>query len=189
MEDRTLELHAMAMDEFGLRVSMIDEAHWDAPTPCADWTVRELVNHLVVEQLWVPPLLAGATVSDVGDRFDGDRLGGDPVGAWTDAAAAAQRALAEPGALDRDVRLSSGTVKARRYCMEMTADLAVHAWDLARGLGVDDRVDPVLMGEVLGYLAPMAGELEKSGLFGAPVPVPDDADPQTRTLALTGRRP
>jgi uncharacterized protein (TIGR03083 family) len=69
MEDRELELHAVAMDEFGLRVGMIREDQWDAPTPCEGWTVRDLVDHLVVEQLWVPALLGGATVAEVGDRF------------------------------------------------------------------------------------------------------------------------
>ncbi|MFG1876713.1 TIGR03086 family metal-binding protein [Sphaerisporangium sp. NPDC049003] len=189
MEDRVLELHAIAMDEFGLRVAMINNDAWNAPTPCSEWSVRDLVNHLVVEQLWVPPLLAGRTVADVGDRFDGDQLGEDPVGRWTEASVGAQHALAEPGALDREVHLSYGTVDARRYCMEMAADLAVHAWDLARGLGADDRVDPELMAEVYDYLSPMAGALAGSGMFGEPVPVPDDAGPQARTLALTGRRP
>jgi uncharacterized protein (TIGR03086 family) len=189
MEDRELELHAVAMDEFGLRVGMIREDQWDAPTPCEGWTVRDLVDHLVVEQLWVPALLGGATVAEVGDRFDGDRLGPDPVGRWHRAAAEAQTAFAAPGALDRDVHLSYGTVPCRRYCREMAADLAVHAWDLARALGVDERIDPVLMAAAYDHLAPMAGELTGTGLFAAPVPVPDDADAQTRTLALTGRRP
>jgi uncharacterized protein (TIGR03086 family) len=189
MEDRVLELHAIAMDEFGLRVAMINNSHWGLPTPCSEWSVRDLVNHLVVEQLWVPPLLEGATVADVGDRFDGDQLDDDPVGRWTEASVAAQRALAEPGALDRHVELSYGTVNARRYCMEMASDLAIHAWDLARGLGVNDRIDPDLMAEAYEYLAPMAGALAGSGMFGTPVSVPDDADAQTRTLALTGRRP
>lgn len=184
-----LEIHAIAMDEFGLRVAMINNNGWNAPTPCSDWSVRDLVNHLVVEQLWVPPLLAGETVAGVGDRFDGDQLDDDPVGRWTEASVAAQRALAEPGALDRDVHLSYGTVSARRYCMEMASDLAVHAWDLARGLRVNDRIDPDLMAQVYDYLAPMAGALSESGMFGPPVPVPDDADVQARTLALTGRRP
>ncbi|RCG29419.1 TIGR03086 family protein [Sphaerisporangium album] len=189
MEDRVLELHAVAMDEFGLRVAMVGEDRWDAPTPCEGWTVRDLVGHLVTEQLWVPPLLAGRTVEEVGDRFDGDQLGDDPVGRWTQASAEAQRAFAEPGALDRDVHLSYGTVSARRYCMEMSSDLAVHAWDLARALGVDSRIDPALMAEVYDYLAPMKDELSASGMFAPPVPVPDDAGPQDRTLALTGRHP
>ncbi|MFC6084441.1 TIGR03086 family metal-binding protein [Sphaerisporangium aureirubrum] len=189
MEDRDLELHAVGMDEFGLRVGMVREDQWDAPTPCEDWTVRDLVNHLVVEQLWVPPLLGGATVDEVGGRFDGDHLGDDPVDAWNRAAADAQAAFAAPGVLEREVRLSYGTVPCRTYCREMTADLAVHAWDLARALGVDERVDPRLMAAAYDHLAPMAGELTGTGLFAAPVPVPDDADAQTRTLALTGRRP
>ncbi|MFC7386994.1 TIGR03086 family metal-binding protein [Sphaerisporangium rhizosphaerae] len=189
MEERLLELHAIAMDEFGLRVGMVEGDMWGAPTPCSEWTVRDLVNHLVVEQLWVPPLLAGETVAGVGDRFAGDRLGEDPVARWTDASVAAQRALAEPGALDRDVHLSYGTVSARHYCMELTADLAVHAWDLARALGADDRVDPGVMSAAYEHLLPMKDALAGSGMFDEPVPVPADADPQTRTLALTGRHP
>ncbi|MFC4536788.1 TIGR03086 family metal-binding protein [Sphaerisporangium dianthi] len=189
MEERLLELHAVAMDEFGLRVGMIAGGMWDAPTPCSEWTVRDLVNHLVAEQLWVPPLLAGETVESVGGRFDGDRLGDDPVAAWEEASAAAQRALAEPGALDRDVHLSYATVSARHYCMELTADLTIHAWDLARGLGADDRVDPRLMIAAYEHLLPMKDALAGSGMFGEPVPVPDDADPQARALALTGRHP
>ncbi|MDH2424097.1 TIGR03086 family metal-binding protein [Sphaerisporangium sp. TRM90804] len=184
MEDRTLELHAIAMDEFGLRVAMVGAEQWKAPTPCADWDVRALVNHLLVEQLWVPSLLEGATVEEVGDRFDGDRLGEDPVASWTEAATAAHAAFAAPGALDREVTLSYGRTPARRYCMEMAADLAVHAWDLARALGVDERVDAGLMAAAYDSLAPYAG----SDIFGPPVPVPQDADPQTRTLAVTGRR-
>ncbi|MEO3812753.1 TIGR03086 family metal-binding protein [Sphaerisporangium sp. B11E5] len=189
MEDRELELHAVAMDEFGLRVGMVRADQWDAPTPCSEWTVRDLVNHLVVEQLWVPPLVGGATVADVGDRFDGDQLGDDPAGAWHRAAAEAQAAFAAPGALDREVHLSYGTVPCRVYCREMATDLAVHAWDLARALGVDEHVDPRLMAAAYDHLAPMREGLTGTGLFAEPVPVPGDADIQTRTLALTGRRP
>ncbi|GAA1263148.1 TIGR03086 family metal-binding protein [Sphaerisporangium rubeum] len=189
MEDRELELHAIAMDEFGLRAGMVRADQWDDPTPCSDWTVRDLVNHLVVEQLWVPPLVAGATPAEVGDRFDGDRLGDDPVASWTRAAADAQAAFAAPGALDGEVHLSYGTVPCRTYCREMAADLAVHAWDLARALGVDERIDPALMAAAYDHLASLGQDLAATGLFAGPVPVPADADIQTRTLALTGRRP
>jgi len=85
----TLSRFASAMAEFDRRVRAVRPEQWHNPTPCTEWDVRALVNHLVAEQLWAPLLLDGATVEDVGDRFDGDQLGADPVAAWASAAAAA----------------------------------------------------------------------------------------------------
>jgi uncharacterized protein (TIGR03086 family) len=161
---------------------------WHNATPCAGWDVRALVNHLVIEQLWAPLLLDGATIEDVGDRFDGDQLGDDPVVAWADAAAAAREAFAAPGALRRFVELSYGRRPAERYCREMTMDLTVHAWDLARGINTDERLDGRLVSDVLAFIEPQVEQLATTGLFATPVAVGEDADAQTRLLALLGRR-
>lgn len=184
-----LDLHARAMGHFDQLVRAIRPPHWDGPTPCAEWTVRDLLNHLVVEQLWVPHLLAGATVADVGDRFDGDQLGADPLTAWQDASAAAFEAFREDGALDREVALSYARRPARDYCGEMTFDFTVHAWDLARGIGADDTIDPELAQFSYELIAPQMELVAESGLFGPPVDVPADADIATRLLAITGRTP
>ncbi|MGH3885323.1 MAG: TIGR03086 family metal-binding protein [Pseudonocardiaceae bacterium] len=184
----TLSWFDLAMREFDRRVRVIGADQWQDPTPCTEWDVRALVNHLAVEQLWAPLLLDGATMDDVGDRFDGDQLGDDPVAAWESAAAAAREAFAVPGALRRSVELSYGRRPAEGYCQEMTMDLTVHAWDLARGIGADERLDEELVGEVLGFVEPQAEQLTGSGLFARPVAVDEDADAQTRLLALLGRR-
>lgn len=183
-----LELYERALDEFGRRVHAVSHAQWSAATPCTDWDVRELVNHLTVEQLWVTPLLRGETVEQVGDRFAGDQLGEDPVGAWDAAAAAARGAAATPGALDRTVNLSYGDTPARAYLQQMTNDLTVHAWDLARGIGGDERIDADLVHEAYVDTLPHADMLQQTGLFGTRVQVPEDADEQTRLLALYGRK-
>ncbi|GAA3856089.1 TIGR03086 family metal-binding protein [Saccharothrix violaceirubra] len=177
------------MTEFDARVRRVRTDQWTAPTPCAEWTVHDLVNHLVHEQLWAPELLAGCTVDQVGDRFDGDQLGDDPVHSWVLAAAAAREAWISPTALLRTVHLSAGKAPAPEYGWQMTLDLAVHAWDLARAIGVDERLDPDLAGTVLDYVDGHTGELADSGLFDDPVPVADDVDPQGRLLALLGRAP
>lgn len=187
-DDKTLPRYATALAEFDRRVALIRPGQWHDPTPCAEWDVRALVDHLVTEQLWVPPLLDGATIADLGDRFDGDQLGDDPVAAWKSAAAAAREAFAAPGALHRPVELSYGRRPADGYCQEMTLDLAVHAWDLARGIGADDHLDEDLVRGVLRFVQPQAEQLAGTGLFAAPIEVSDDADPQTRLLALLGRR-
>lgn len=175
--------------EFDRRVRSVRAEQWGNSTPCTEWDVRALVNHVVTEQLWAPLLLDGATVEDIGDRFDGDQLGDDPVAVWASVAAAAREAFAAPGALRRSVELSYGRRPAQGYCQEMTMDLTVHAWDLARGIEADERLDPELVSDVLAFIEPQVEQLAGSGLFAPPVAVSDDADAQTRLLALLGRRP
>ncbi|MGH3852669.1 MAG: TIGR03086 family metal-binding protein [Pseudonocardiaceae bacterium] len=177
-----------ALGEFDRRVRGVGAGQWGNTTPCAEWDVRALVNHLVVEQLWTPLLLDGATIDAVGDRFDGDQLGDDPVAAWASAAAAAREAFAAPGALRRSVELSSGPRSAEGYCQEMTLDLTVHAWDLSRAITADERLDAELVRGGLDFIEPHVERLAGTGLFAPPVAVSDGADAQTRLLALLGRQ-
>ncbi|MER7015501.1 TIGR03086 family metal-binding protein [Saccharopolyspora sp. NPDC000359] len=182
-----LAAHRTAMAEFDTRVQQIEASQWDNPTPCTEWNVRDLLNHLVSEQLWAPWLLDGATLDEVGDRFDGDVLGSDPVGAWDEAAAAARRAWDAPGATEGEVHVTGGVIPAVDYGWQMTTDLAVHAWDLARGIGADERLDPELVAELHTVLAPQVPAWQGMGIFAAPREVPPGADEQTRLLALLGR--
>ncbi|EPH42327.1 hypothetical protein STRAU_4607 [Streptomyces aurantiacus JA 4570] len=187
---RLLRRHGRALDLFTERVHTVRAGQWDAPTPCAEWTVRDLVNHLAVEQLWVPPLVRdGAAIEDVGDTFDGDMLGADPVASWDTAAEAAHAAFDEPGALERTVHLSYGETPARDYCAQMVTDLVVHSWDLARAIGADERLPDDLVAAAVREVTPYAAELTKTGLFGPAVQPPPGADVQTKLLCLLGRTP
>ncbi len=181
-------LFQRAIDGYGRRVHAVGPDQWHLPTPCTVWDVRMLVNHVTVEQLWAPPLFAGRTVADVGTALDGDQLGNDPVATWDRAAADALAAFGAPGALDGTVALSRGPHPARDYCWEMTTDALIHAWDLARGIGDDETLDAELVDVVYERTLPFAEELQKTGMFAPPVPVDAAADPQTRLLALFGRR-
>src|SRR5688500_5080963 len=137
----TVELYRRCADEFSTLVGRIGD-RWTAPTPCADWDVRALLRHIVEEDLWTPPLFAGLTVAEVGDRFSGDLLGADPVSAFGAAAAQAVTAVEGDGAMERTVHLSFGDVPGREYALQLAADHLVHAWDLSRALGIDVRLDP-----------------------------------------------
>ncbi|MFJ7204942.1 TIGR03086 family metal-binding protein [Streptomyces sp. NPDC098789] len=186
--DALLDQHAKALELFGAYVRRIDDGQWDGPTPCTDWTVRELVNHVTGEQLWIPPLVTeGRTVEEVGDTLSGDVLGADPVAAWELAAAAAHAAFTAPGALERTVQVSYGPTGAAAYCSELTADCVVHAWDLARGIGADDRLPDGLVEFSIKEVMPYADGLAAGGAYAAALEVPAGADAQTRLLALIGR--
>lgn len=175
-----------AVAEFDRRVAAIDDTQWSDPTPCTEWDVRALVNHVVAEDLWAPALLAGETLEEVGDRFDGDVLGDDPRTAWTEASEAAVAAVDATPA-DRGVHTSMGEIPAAQYVPQIHVDHLIHAWDLARAIGTDERLPADLVAAALAMLEPMEPMLRASGSFGDRVEVGDDADPQERLLALCGR--
>jgi uncharacterized protein (TIGR03086 family) len=181
------EMHERAVAEFGTRVEAVKPDDWGKPTVNDGWDVRTLVNHIVGEELWTPPLMAGQTIEEVGDRFDGDVLGADPAGAFREAAASAVAAINEPGALDRTVHLSFGDTPAREYALQLFADHLIHAWDLARAIGADERLDPDLVESCAEWFEGVEGLYRSSGAIAARPPIPDEADAQTRLLAAFGR--
>lgn len=184
-----VDFHAGCAHEFDARARLLRNEHLTRPTPCTDWDVRALTNHVVYEVKWSPPLLRGEKYSAANDRFAGDVLGEDPVAAWTQALTDDLSAVKEPGALDRQVHTSSGPTPAVRYLMELSSDLLIHAWDLARGLGVDDALDPPLVDFCYEMAKPYEDAMKSTGLYGDVVVPADDADRQTRLLAVFGRTP
>jgi uncharacterized protein (TIGR03086 family) len=138
----------------------------------------------------VPPLLAGEPF--VEGRFPDDTsdlLGSDPFTGWESAADEALSAFAEDDALVRTVHLSRGPTPASQYILEMTADLTVHAWDLAHAVSGVTALDPELVAAALRYAEERLGDDGVPGEIDAPVEAPPGADLQTRLLARFGRRP
>jgi uncharacterized protein (TIGR03086 family) len=184
-----LALFQRAQASFTDRVDAVEPGQWDDEA-LPGWSVADLVAHLVDEALWVPPLLAGEPFDLIDGRFPDttpDLLGDDPLTGWESAADAALTAFADDHALLRTVHLARGPLSAAIYLEEMTADLTVHSWDLARATGGDTELDPVLVtaGLVVAERLPLDGV---PGQFDPPLDVPPTAPPQTRLLARFGRR-
>jgi uncharacterized protein (TIGR03086 family) len=184
-----LDAHGRAMRGFDRVVLQVGKHQWQNQTPCTEWDVRDLVNHLVAEQLWVPHLLAGTSLDEVGDRFDGDVLGSDPIQAWSESATTARSAWTAPGAREREVHVTSGVIGAEEYGWQMTLDLAVHGWDLATAIGAPDPIDPDLAQSLLEHVAPEVEQWQGAGIFAPPVEVGADASPSARLVGLLGRDP
>ena len=105
------DLHRRSVEGFAARVETLDglsPERWAAPTPCAEWDVRALLNHIVYEDLWTVPLMEGATIEEVGDRYEGDLLGDDPL-----TATRAACDMAVTAAASGIVRERSSSVAAR----------------------------------------------------------------------------
>ena len=112
------------------------------------------------------------------------------MASW-DAAAAAARGLARRGRARSagPCTCRTRTGPAEEYARELLFDLVVHTWDLARAIEGDEKIDPGLVDAVYSRIEPEVDSLAASGLFDPPVPVPADADEQTRLIAATGRQP
>ena len=180
-------LHRRAVEEFDERVRAVGHDQWELPTPCSDWNVRQLVNHLVYENRWTVPLMGGSTIAEVGDRYEGDLLGDDPKGAWAESSAEAVAAVQADGALERTVDLSSGPTPATEYVNQLYADHLIHAWDLARAVGADERLDSELVEACAGWFAKMEPLYRAIGAIGERPETPPCAAAQTTLLAAFGR--
>lgn len=185
--DERQRRYADALAAFGSKVHAVTPVQWTNHTPCADWDVHALVNHVVFENLWVPELFAGRTVAEVGERYEGDQLGEDPAGAWDRSATAAVSAVTAEGAMEDTVHLSFGDVAGSEYAWQLFTDLVIHGWDLARGIGADDSIEPAWAELLFAELGPRETELKSWGMFGGTVVPSPDADTQTKLLAVMGR--
>jgi uncharacterized protein (TIGR03086 family) len=181
-----------AAADFEVRLRQVRDDQWSLPTPCSEWTVRELANHVVNGGRMASRLLDGATAAEVVASFDPDALGDDPVAAFEDSSAAEAGAFAEPGALDRIVHHpGAGDVPGAMLLGFRTGDNLLHAWDLARACGLDETLDADAVAATWAALEPMAPMIPSFGVFGSGPSglVGADAPLQVRLLDLSGRRP
>jgi uncharacterized protein (TIGR03086 family) len=184
------ELHRRSVEAFMARLATVDGEAWDRPTPCPDWDVRALVNHVVYEDLWTVPLMEGATIEEVGDRYEGDVLGADPVASARAAAEAATMAAASGIVAGRTVHLSFGDTPAEEYAYQLAADHIIHGWDLAAATGGDRSIDPELVATLAAWFADREEAYRSSGATADPPADPAAApDPQSRLLLAFGRDP
>ncbi len=171
-------------DGFDARIRAVPDDRWDAPAPCEGWVARDVVRHLVE---WVPGFFAGSSL-----RFpEPPSVDDDPAGAWAAVASGVQAALDDPEVAASEVTSQAGTHQVETaLSMFVLPDVLVHTWDLARATGTDEQLDQDEVRGMLGGFGSVPEEvLVSSGQFGARVPVPDDADDQTRLIAMTGRDP
>lgn len=153
-------------------------------------TLREILSYHAYDDSWVPDMVAGRTMDEVGrDAFKGDLLGDDPKRRFAeivDRACAAVQGLDDP---DRTVHTSFGDFKAREYLWQANYFRGLRAHDIARVIGVDAKLPDDLVEGLWDQLSPHAEEWRAIGVFPPAVPVPEDAPLLDRLLGMTGRDP
>lgn len=171
-------------DGFTSRVAAVPQDRWSSPSPCEEWTARDVVGHMVDNMGFLlrlvgqePPV--GPTVDD------------DPIRAWSTARDAMQSALDDPetsqAEYDSEMMGGRGTLEQAvdRFA---NMDVLVHTWDLARAAGLDERLDPDDVHQAFEAALPMDDMLRGPRACGPKLDPPAGADEQTRFLAFLGRR-
>jgi uncharacterized protein (TIGR03086 family) len=180
-------LHRQALESTRQFVAGIEPGQWTNPTPCADWNVRELVNHVVVGNLWAAELARGRSIADVGDRLDGDHLGAVPLQAYDESAEAAALAFEASGALDAPCAVSYGPVPGSVYAGHRFVDVLVHGYDIAAATGQNPELDACLVDACWDVVEPQLADFRASSMFGPDREGPLPTDPQDRLLVALGR--
>lgn len=162
---------------------------WSAPTPCTEWDVRTLVNHVVSEERWTKPLVDGRTIEDVGDAFDGDLLGEDPKANALAAADEGLTAVAERLPAGGKVHLSYGDEDIEEYIRQLVAEHLIHGWDLAVATGQQRSLDPELIAQVATWFRDKEDMYRSGGSTAARPTSARAGDPQADLLIAFGRDP
>ncbi|MFF7648761.1 TIGR03086 family metal-binding protein [Streptomyces sp. NPDC007983] len=166
----------IANEAFAAHLDGIGDDEWALATPCSEWTVRELVGHVLLGHAHLVSVLTGGQVTPGA---------GDTFAEW---AARAERAAGLPGVAERAVRNPVvGELSGEAAVRIRWSDVYLHAWDLARARGAEFTPDQELTEAALEWLVPAGPGLSATGAFAAGTDPGAGADPFTRVLALTGR--
>ncbi|HVQ87860.1 MAG TPA: TIGR03086 family metal-binding protein [Actinomycetes bacterium] len=191
MSDATqLKRFKSAQEAFTTVINKVESTEWHNSTPCTDWDLRALVNHVAGELFWATPMVDGRSIDDVGDELDGDLMGKDPMATWDKAVQESRSAFNASGAMGGTIQSSMGPMPVRQYISDLTCDLIVHRWDLGDSIKQTQTFSSDELQQLrtmLDQLAPMSEQLVAGGYFAAAVSVPDDSDEQSKVLAAMGR--
>ena len=151
----------------------------DAQTPCEEWKVRDVVNHLLDTSRYFEEAAAGKDASPPAETPPDALQGGDPVAAHEKARQSILRAYREPGVIEK-----TGPSLAIAFC-----DQLLHGWDIAKGTGQDATIPDDLAEAAFGALNGRLNDDNRGNGFKPEVNVPESASTQDKLLAYVGRDP
>jgi len=177
----TLDRYGRIADGFSTRLEGVGADQWSLPTPCIDWTVRDLAAHVISTHRRVLCSLEGGEPEPVD-------LDADLTPQWlaarraiTDAISDEAKASATVGGMFGEQPFES--LVGRLLC----SDTLVHTWDLARATGQDETLDKEAIAKSAEFLTPIDEAIRRPGGFAPKIDPPADADEQTRFLNFCGR--
>ena len=182
----TAEQLSHALDFADQLIAAVQDGQWAGPTPCAGWSVRDLVTHVVAgNSLFAAALRGGQPpAAPQGTVMPDAGL----LSAYRDSAAGLLGAFREPGALDVMVTVPFGTVPGVVALHLRITELLVHGWDLARATGQAATVPDGLAEQELAFSRSKLADIPPGQRpFGPPQPVGGSAPAIDQPAALLGR--
>lgn len=190
IETRTDDPLWTVSQDFRAVVEQVTPDQFSLPTPCPDWTVLELIGHVVSGSQSAAAIAAGATRHESIGLLNTDFVGNDHVTALDTALSLQHTALGHPDVAERICQHPAGDMPGSQLTSFRIVDLIVHQWDLAQAIGVETELDDDVVQRAWDDIAPMAPIIAQLGVFGdgPSGDVPADAPLARRLLDLVGRR-
>jgi uncharacterized protein (TIGR03086 family) len=165
-------------------VNGIGDDQYDLPSPCDEWTVRRVLNHIVVGNMTVEAITTGTRHPDGST----DRLGRDPKAVFAKSITETRAVLSQPDLFERTVTTPVGEAPGVLLVHMRVAELVVHGWDLATATGQSTDIDPELAEHVMANWRARLGDRPRTLVpFEDPQPVPADASAADQLAAYLGR--
>ncbi|MGH1564180.1 TIGR03086 family metal-binding protein [Mumia sp. DW29H23] len=186
MTDTTTETpadrYARLRDRFRTTLSAVPDDAWDAPTPCEEWTVRALVQHVVDTQALFESMVGRTIPPSPADDLTGsfDHATGVVLGHLRDPAAATT---------PYESPIFGPTTFEAMVDGFLSFDFVVHGWDLAHATGADETLADQDIAWVRARTDQLGDLMRTSGQIGEEVEVGSDATETERLVAFLGRRP
>jgi uncharacterized protein (TIGR03086 family) len=165
----------------GVIAGVRPEQH-DDTTPCEEWNVRDLLDHVI-------GVVEGMGRAAAGEPRQPFSLGEDPAGQFASASTAALAAWKAPGTLDRVIDGGAGPMPGHVLASINLLDTATHTWDLAMATGQPSQLPDRVADAAMEASRAIVSEELRKGRFGPEQPAPDGASPTDRLVAFLGRCP
>jgi uncharacterized protein (TIGR03086 family) len=181
----SLEEFDVARTEFARLVALVPISSLENPTPCSEWTLRQLLNHVVTGTQWFATVVLGEPRPDRGP----DQILSDPSGAFSRRADEFRAAMGAPGALDRTYVHAAGAVNGERYTLMRVNEYLCHGWDVATTIGATPDFPADLARKCLAMMeSQMEGRTREAGKgFGLELDPGPTASDYDHLIAFAGR--
>lgn len=176
-------------------VASVEQSQAQYPTPCSEWDVRGILNHLIGGLEFTAGCIAGdppnIRVAEAHSSYIDEPDVAVLIEAYHTLLDGVLQSGSEPGALDGIVSTPYfGEMPVSQIFIGTTMDQFIHGWDLAKATGQDTTLDAELVEFAHGMLTSGFAEMgRQAGFIGPEIAVPEDASPQDKLIAYMGRQP
>jgi uncharacterized protein (TIGR03086 family) len=168
---------------FDAVLAAVTPEQYSAQSPCAEWAVRDVLNHVITGNMTFEARLTGQPAPD----RSVDHTGVDPLSSWRASAARLRAQFAGDGVLDQVYDSPFGQRPGAFLLTMRVNDTLIHAWDIAKATGQSTDLDSDLAQACLTLVSQIPVPRGPGGMFAEQCPIPDGASAADRLAAFTGR--